>query len=105
MFLLNGNGIGETAGNVAGAVGETALNFVSDPLLLVGGIILIVIAVAVIFFLKKIIINSVLGVVVWGILTFLLGINLPFIPSLVVSAVFGLAGLGVLLLLRFMGLF
>ena len=93
------------AQDAANAVGETALAFAADPTLLIGGIILIVLAVVVIFFLKRVIVNSILGLVVWGILTFLLGVNLPLIPSLVVSVVFGLAGIGVLLLLRFLGLF
>ncbi len=87
-------------GNTANAV----TSLVGDPSVLIGGIVLIVAALLVIFLLKRIIVNSILGLISWLVLTFLFGINLPFIPSLVISIVFGLAGIGVMLVLRFFGL-
>jgi hypothetical protein len=55
--------------------------------------------------LKRIIENSVLGLIVWAVAKFVFGINLPFWTSLIVSAIFGLAGIGALLLLRFLGVY
>lgn len=66
---------------------------------------LIIATVLIILLVKKIIINSILGLVGWTIVTYVFPLGLPFFPSLVVSIVFGLAGVGVMLLLRFFGLF
>lgn len=66
---------------------------------LVVGIILFILAAVAIFFLKNIIANTILGVIGWLILTYVFNIGLPFWASLVVSAIFGLAGLGVLVVL------
>jgi hypothetical protein len=82
---------------------EQATSFVSDPTILIIGIGLIVVTFLLIFFMKKIIVNTILGLVVWGIVTFMFKFELPFIPSFVVSAVFGPAGVGVMLLLKFLG--
>lgn len=82
---------------------EQATSFVSDPTILIIGIGLIVVTFLLIFFMKKIIVNTILGLIVWGIVTFILKIELPFIPSFVVSVVFGPAGVGVMLLLKFLG--
>lgn len=76
---------------------------------LILGIILIVITVLILLFLKHVIANSIVGVIAWIIITYGLpffGINLqlPFLPSLAVSAVFGLAGIGAMIILAFMGL-
>jgi hypothetical protein len=83
---------------------EQAFSFISNPTILIIGIILIAATIFIIFFLKKIIANTVIGLIVWAILTFILHIELPFIPSFVVAVVFGPAGIGVLLLLKFLGL-
>jgi hypothetical protein len=76
---------------------------------LIIGIILIAITIAILYFLKQIIVNSLVGVVAWVIITYalpLFGLNLslPFLPSLVVSAIFGLAGIGALMVIAFLGL-
>ncbi len=81
---------------------------VSDALaghweILVGGIILIIIAIILFLRIKKIIINSVLGVIAWAILVFVLKIQLQLIPTLVISVIFGLAGIGVILVLKSLG--
>ncbi|MFH1240307.1 MAG: hypothetical protein V1672_03755 [Candidatus Diapherotrites archaeon] len=99
---LVGNELGSTITDTAA---EGAAQLVGNPLIFVGGVVLILIAVLVFVTLKKILVNSVLGLVGWVIVVMLLHIDLPFIPSLIISAIFGLAGLGTLLLLRFFGLF
>jgi len=67
------------------------------------GVLLIVAAVVVFMFLKKIIVNSVLGLVAWALLYFVIGVKMEFMTSLIVAAIFGLAGIGVLLVLKFLG--
>ena len=90
--------------NLSETVGSEAAKFVGDPMILVWGIVMIVVALLVIFFLKRIILNSVLGIVGWAIVIFIFKIELPWIASLVVSVVFGLAGVGTMLLLKFLGI-
>lgn len=97
-------GLGEQAGSTAGKAAETAMQFAGNPTVLLGGIGLVIAAVLIFLFLKKIIINSILGVIGWAILNFAMGIQLPLIPSLAVSVIFGLGGIGVMLALRFFGL-
>lgn len=99
---------GDLMGEVgAGAeqVGTTAMQLAGNPTILIGGIVLIILAVLIFYFLKKIIINSVLGIAAWLILTFAFQVELPLIPSLAISIIFGLAGIGVMLVLKFFGLF
>ncbi|MCX6802094.1 MAG: hypothetical protein NT067_03180 [Candidatus Diapherotrites archaeon] len=99
--------IGSKAGDVAGkgaeAVGSQLAGFVGNPAVLAAGIGLVIITVLLIVMLKKIIINSVLGIIAWVVLTFVLHIEMPFFPSLVLSIVFGLAGIGSILVLKFLG--
>tara|TARA_Y100000310_G_scaffold198498_1_gene198529 strand:+ start:117 stop:461 length:345 start_codon:yes stop_codon:yes gene_type:complete len=97
--IVNGVGAG------AEQVGNSALQLVGNPTILIGGIILIVLAIVIFYFLKKIIINSVLGVAAWLILTFVFQVDLPFIPSLAISIIFGLAGIGAMLVLKFFAVF
>ena len=101
-FVLDifGQKAAETGAEAAG----TALNFVGDPKILIIGIVLIAATVLVILFIKKIIVNSVLGAVFWAIAYFVFNIKLPMLPSLAVSIIFGPAGVGVMLLLRFLGI-
>lgn len=97
----------EQASTIGQQAGSKALGFfssmVGDPKILALGIVLIVVTVLVIFFIKKIVINSVLGLIAWAILKYYFQVELPFIPSLAVSAIFGLAGVGTLLILKFFG--
>ena len=99
--------LGETAGQAvergAGAVSSHLGSLVGDPKILLIGLALVVLTVVIIFFLKKIIINSVLGIAAWIILVYVLEIDLPLFPSFVLSAVFGLAGIGSILVLKFLG--
>ncbi len=70
---------------------------------IIPAIILIAITIFVFFFLKKIIVNCILGAIIWAGATFLLNL-IPFsIPYLVVSVVFGPAGVGVIIFLKVFG--
>jgi len=76
---------------------------------LILGIVLIAATIAILYFLKQIIVNSLVGVVAWALITYALpffGVNLslPFLPSLIVSAIFGLAGIGAMMVIAFLGL-
>ena len=97
-------GFGGATGAAEG-IGSTALQLTGNPAILVGGIILVVGAVVIFFFLKKIIINSILGIAAWALLTYFFHVELPLIPSLAISVIFGLAGIGAMLVLRFFGMF
>ena len=98
------NDLGTGAVSAADAAGNAALNLAGNPAILIGGIILIVAAVVIFFLIKKIIINSLLGLGAWLILTYVFHVQLPFFPSLAVSVIFGLAGIGAMLVLSFFGL-
>lgn len=76
----------------------------ADPMLLLAGIGLVALAIFLIFFLKRVIVNSILGLVAFAVL-WAFGIKLPFVVTLVVSVLFGLAGVGTMLILYFFGLF
>jgi hypothetical protein len=86
---------------------ESASNAVSlafNPTILIIGIILIIATIFILFFLKKVITNSILGAVIWGISIYFFHIELPLIPSFVISVIIGPAGIGTMLLLKFFGL-
>ncbi|MDP2666937.1 MAG: transcriptional regulator [Candidatus Diapherotrites archaeon] len=68
------------------------------------GFVFFIGAVLVLYFLKNIIVNTILGLIAWAILTYILQINLPFWASLIVSALFGLAGIGAMVVLAFLGI-
>ena len=83
---------------------QEAKIFAGNPGILVAGIVLVIAGFIVLFLLKKLLINSLLGMTAWLAIVQGLGINLPFEASLVISAFFGLPGMGALLVLRFMGI-
>lgn len=83
--------------------GETAGNFIGDPSVLVIGIVLIIAAIIIFVVIKKILVNSIAGLIVFGIIKFVFGVELPFIATLIVTAIFGLGGIGAMLVLRFLG--
>ena len=97
----------EQATTLGQEAGSKALGFfssmVGDPKILALGIGLIIVTLVVVYFIKKIIINSVLGLIAWAVLKYYFQVELPFIASLAVSAIFGLAGVGTLLILKFFG--
>lgn len=99
-----GEGTGEAVKQGAGAVSEQLSGLVGDPKILLIGLALVIITLVIIFFIKKIIINSVLGVVAWTLVVYVFQVEIPFIPSLVLSVIFGLAGIGSILVLKFLGI-
>lgn len=90
--------------NLATSATQAAVNFVGNPALLGVGLVLFIVAIILILFLKRIIVNSLLGIGVWAIAYYIFNVRLPFELSLIVSAIFGLAGIGTLLILRFLGI-
>ena len=99
------NDLGEGATGAAENVGSAALELVGNPTILIGGIVLVVAAIVIFFFLKKIIVNSILGIAAWLVLTYVFHVELPLVASLAISIIFGLAGIGAMLVLKFFGLF
>lgn len=100
MFLLFASDINFTpAAEEATAIATDLLPFV-----ILAGIILIIGTVFIIFFLRRIIVNSILGLIFWAIVVYGLQIPLPFIPSLVVSLILGPAGIGAMLILNALGI-
>lgn len=84
---------------------QTIANSVSgDWSWLVVGIALVIGAFLVFTMLKNLVVNTILGLIGWGIAVYLFNIQLPFWASLVVSAIFGLAGLGAMIVLAFLGI-
>lgn len=84
---------------------ETATTVIEiNPMLLVYAFILIILTIILIKFLKNVIVNSIIGVVALLFLYYVLNIKLPFIITLIITAIFGPAGLGVMLVLKFFGL-
>lgn len=92
--------VGEGTDLVGGAVSQLNLDW-SFVLI---GIVLIIATVVIILVLKRIIINSILGIAAWAVLVFVLKIEMSFFPTLATSAIFGLAGVGVILVLKFLGI-
>lgn len=87
-----------------GAV-ETITNSIAGNVSwLIIGIVFFVAAAIVISVLKNIVVNTALGLVGWGLLTYVFHIDLPFWASLLISAIFGLAGLGAIVVLAFLGI-
>jgi len=86
------------------AAATTATNLAFNPTILIIGVILIVATIFILFFLKKVITNSILGAIIWGISIYYFNIQLPLIPSFVISVIVGPAGIGTMLLLKFFGL-
>ena len=99
LEVLNTLGTNTLNNASQGAVNSLA----SNPTALVSGIVLIIAAILIFWFLKNIVIHAIVGIIAWAIATFVFHIELPFVLSLIVSVIFGLGGLGVLLLLKFLG--
>jgi len=80
------------------------LSLIGNPTILIIGIVLIAVTIFLFFFLKKIITNSILGGIIWFVSIYIFHVQLPLIPSFVISVLFGPAGIGAMLLLKFFGL-
>ena len=81
------------------AVDTIAKTVTFDPTMVIIGIVLIVITLFLIFFVRKIILNSIIGAVMWGLAVFVFGVKLPTVASFVIAVIFGPAGIGTLLVL------
>ncbi len=108
LFEIQGNlpgseNLGQVIPNAANLAQEQLTSWVGNNWILAAGIVLVILAVVVLFLVKQILVNSVLGLIAFGIVQFVFNIDLPLIPSLVLSIVFGLAGIGCLLILKFLG--
>ena len=74
------------------------------PEYILPAIVLVIVSIFIFFFLKKIIVNSVLGIVALLAANFIFNMQLPWIPSIVISIIFGPAGVGVMIILRIFGI-
>jgi hypothetical protein len=83
---------------------NSAFSFLFNPTILIIAIALIAATIFILFFLKKVITNSILGGVIWVISIYIFKVELPLIPSFVISVIIGPAGIGTMLLLKFFGL-
>lgn len=68
------------------------------------GAIFVLLAIFIIFLAKRVLENLIIGTVGFLLLKYFFGLSVPLIPGLIVSILFGLGGLGVLLILHFFGL-
>jgi len=85
-------------------VQETATEVIPlPPEYILPAIVLVIVTVFLFFFLKKIIVNSVLGVVALLAANFIFNMQLPWLSSIVISIIFGPAGVGVMIVLRIFG--
>ncbi|HLD81290.1 MAG TPA: hypothetical protein VJA40_04785 [archaeon] len=94
--------------NVVGGVSTAVESLVGNNFALIGGVLLVLATVFVWFFLKKILENTVLGVAVLALLYFFspeLFAKLwqHLVPTIVATVVFGPGGIGVMLLLAWLG--
>ncbi|MFH1587964.1 MAG: hypothetical protein ABIA76_01340 [Candidatus Diapherotrites archaeon] len=83
--------------------GLEAIKLEGNLTIILIAIALVLATVVLILHFKKIIINSILGAIGWGIAIFVFKVSIPFIPSLIASLIFGLAGIGVVLVFAFFG--
>ncbi|MBI2529976.1 MAG: hypothetical protein HYW05_02435 [Candidatus Diapherotrites archaeon] len=93
----------DLAGAAASGAAEAAKGLAGNYWILIAAVALIVVTVIIFLVLRQIVINSVLGFVVWGIIHFVFNIELPFWPALVSAAIGGPAGIATVLILKFLG--
>jgi hypothetical protein len=82
----------------------TSASLLFNPFVLGIGVALILATIFIIFFLKKVVTNSIIGGVIWFVSVFIFKVELPLLPSFVISVLFGPAGIGAMLLLKFFGM-
>ena len=97
------NTISQVATTATSAAIDSASKFIPKPEYLIIGFALIILTVFIIKFFKNVIVNSIIGVVGLLISNIVFGLKLPFLLTLLVTAVFGPAGLGTMLILKFFG--
>lgn len=104
ILLQPANAIADTAAGAIGASGIVQNAISGNISWLLVGIAFFVVAAMLFFYLKNLVVNTILGVIGWAVLTYIFQLQLPFWASLIVSAIFGLAGLGVMVILAFLGI-
>lgn len=104
-FGKNASFVPETATQTIYTEATKVIPFSIELVILV--LVLIAITIFIMFFLKKVIINSILGGAIWFVAVFIFNVQLGpalFIPSFVISVLFGPAGIGTILLLVAIGI-
>ncbi len=94
----------EGFGDLANFLPQQNIPIPFSPEIILIGIALIAATIFIGFFLKKVVMNSILGGVIWFVSVVIFKVELPFIPSLVISLLFGPAGIGTMILLAAFGL-
>ena len=84
--LLSGTFLGIPAWQVAGI----SIAFIIGAILLM-------------LFLKRIIENIILGLIAWTIIAFVFHVELPLIPTFIATILFGIGGIGAMLLAKLLG--
>lgn len=90
--------------NIISGVSNKVISLVHNPKILILGVALILVTILIMYFIKKVIVNSIIGVIGFFILASI-GIKLPLVLTLIITVVFGVGGLGAILILKFFGLF
>jgi hypothetical protein len=81
-----------------------ALTIINNPVIIIAAIVLIIATVLILLYLKDIITNSIMGGIIWAASVFIFHVELPLIPSFMISVIFGPAGVGAMLILKALGL-
>lgn len=105
-MLATGTGTAEnTTETGAAEMGAQAIHSLQENWgILLIGIALVIGAVILWHIMKNLIGNLVLGLIAFVILKFVFAVPLPFGATLLVTAIFGLAGIGVMLILWWLGI-
>ncbi len=87
--------------NVPSAAGEVVQAVPWD--LIIFGVVLVVVGIILLFLLKRVIENIVLGLIGWAVVQFVFGISLPPLQTFIAIVLFGLAGLGTMVVITLLG--
>lgn len=68
------------------------------------GIGLLILAILLFLLIKHVVVNSILGLITWGIAVYGFNVQIPFWPSLIASGILGPAGVAVVLILQVAGI-
>lgn len=94
----------DLANSATQGAASAAVGLLMNPYALGMAVVLIGVTVFLLFFLKKIISNSILGAIMWVLSIYIFHVQLPTIPSFVISILFGPAGIGAMIMLKFLGI-
>jgi hypothetical protein len=83
----------------------TVTNTIQGNLLwLLIGIGLLILAILLFLLIKHVVVNSILGLVTWGLVVYGFNVQIPFWPSLIASGILGPAGVAIVLILQVVGI-